>query len=511
MANYLIDGLFKNIDTLSNFAELEHNRRYTYQDVLDVSAQFANVLVESGLQPGDRVAVQIPKSIEAIMLYLATIRAGGVFLPLNTMYTTQEVEYFLGDAKPHTFVCAPENEEAYKRFTVEHNIRLETMGIWVGHQTSAGSLLDSGLWAEREFRDIPRKKTDLAAILYTSGTTGQAKGVMLSHENLLSNAQTLVKFWQFTDTDVLLHALPIYHTHGLFVATNISLLAAGAMIFLPKFDVTRVIEELPKATSMMGVPTYYTRLLEDSRFTRELVSHIRVFISGSAPLLVDTHTAFQLRTGHSILERYGMTETSMITSNPYDGLRKPGTVGVPLPGVEVRVANSKSGKVVKDGETGILEVRGPNVFQGYWNLAKLTKQEFRKDGFFITGDMGMIADEGYIQLVGRAKDLIISGGENIYPKELEILINAQDNVEESAVIGVPHPDLGEAVVGILVPKKGTTLNENEISKAIKFKIARFKLPKRIFVVEELPRNAMGKVLKTELRKEYKQTFAKGTS
>ena len=506
MANYLIDGLLKKIDPASNFADLDHKRRYSYQDVLNVSAQFANVLIERGLQPGDHVVVQVPKSIEALMFYLATIRAGGVFIPLNTAYTPNEVEFFLKDAKPRIFVCSPEKEETFKRVVTEHNIILETMGVWIGHESSAGSVLDSGLWAEKEFRDVPRKKTDLAAILYTSGTTGRSKGAMLSHENLLSNAQVLAKYWQFTDTDVLLHALPIFHTHGLFVATNVSLVAASSMIFLPEFDLTRVIEELPKATTMMGVPTYYTRLLADTRFTREIVSHIRLFVSGSAPLLVDTHTSFQLRTGHSILERYGMTETNMITSNPYDGFRKPGTVGVPLPGVEVRVTNSKTGKVVKDGETGIIEVKGPNVFQGYWNMAKKTKQEFTKDGFFITGDMGLIADEGFIQIVGRSKDMIISGGENIYPKELEILINAQSNVEESAVIGVPHSDFGEAVVAVVVPKPGTTLEEGEISKAIKFEIAKFKQPKRIFIVDELPRNAMGKVLKTELRKEYEQTF-----
>ena len=506
MTNYLIDGLFKNIDVNSNFADLDDNRNYTYQHVLDVSAQFANVLIERGLQPGDRVAVQVPKSIEALMLYLATIRAGGVFLPLNTAYTVNEVEYFLENATPNIFVCAPENEEQYTKFATEHKITLETMGVWESHQTSAGSLPDAGLWTEKEFRNVPRSKSDLAAILYTSGTTGRSKGAMLSHENLLSNAQTLAKVWQFSDTDTLLHALPIFHTHGLFVACNVLLVAGGAMIFLPGYDNTQIIEALPRVNTMMGVPTFYTRLLDDNRFTRELVAHMRLFISGSAPLLVDTHTTFQLRTGHSILERYGMTETNMNTSNPYDGIRKPGTVGKPLPGVEVRITDSKTGKKVKDGETGILEVKGPNVFQGYWNMPEKTKEEFRNDGFFITGDMGLTDKDGYIQIVGRSKDLIISGGYNVYPKELELLLDAQNDVEESAVIGVPHPEFGEGVVGILVPMKGKTLTESEVLATIKFKIARFKQPKRIFFVDQLPRNTMGKVLKNELRKEYEKTF-----
>ncbi len=507
MANYLIDGLFKNIDVNNNFANLDNNRKYTYQDVLEVSAQFANVLIKRGLQPGDRIAVQVPKSIEALMLYLATIRVGGVFLPLNIAYTANEVEYFLENATPRIFVCAPENKEQYTKFTTKHKIRLETMGIWENHQVSAGSLPDAVLWAEKEFKDIPRSKNDLAAILYTSGTTGRSKGAMLSHENLLSNAQTLAKFWQFSDTDVLLHALPIFHTHGLFVACNVILVAGGSMIFLPGFENTRVIEELPKATTMMGVPTFYTRLLDDSRFTRELVAHMRLFISGSAPLLADTHTAFQLRTGQSILERYGMTETNMNASNPYDGIRKPGTVGKPLPNVEIRISDSNTGKKVEDGETGILEVKGPNVFQGYWNMPEKNKEEFRDDGFFITGDMGLIDKDGYIQIVGRSKDLIISGGYNIYPKEIELLIDAQDDVEESAVIGVPHPDFGEGVVGILVPKEGKNVTESDILSAIKSKIARFKQPKRIFVVDQLPRNTMGKVLKNELRKEYEKLFS----
>ncbi|MEP4434653.1 MAG: AMP-binding protein, partial [Hyphomicrobiales bacterium] len=347
----------------------------------------------------------------------------------------------------------------------------------------------------------------LAAFLYTSGTTGRSKGAMLSHNNLLSNATVLKDYWHFTSDDCLLHALPIFHTHGLFVGSNVSLLAGGSVIFLPSFKTDDMIANLPKATAMMGVPTFYTRLLDDDRFTGELVAHMRLFVSGSAPLLAETHKEFETRTGHRILERYGMTETNMITSNPYDGPRRAGTVGFPLPGIDIRIAEPDTGAKLPQGDIGVVELKGPNVFQGYWQMPEKTKTEFREDGYFITGDMGMIDDQGYLQIVGRAKDLIISGGYNIYPKEVEILLDDQDGIKESAVIGVPHPDFGEAVVGVIVAENGKAIETSKVLETIRQDIARFKQPKQLFEVSELPRNTMGKVQKNVLREQYKNTFS----
>ena len=507
MANHLFHGLLANADLERAFARLDDGRWYTYNHVMEVSGRFANVLVERGLQPGDRVAAQIPKSIEALMLYLGTVRAGGVFLPLNNAYTASEVEYFLDNAGPRLFVCDPSREVEFTPLTDKLGITLETMGVWRNHETSAGSLLDAGLDASPEFTDADRGADDLAAILYTSGTTGRSKGAMLTHGNLLSNAVTLKDLWAFTDQDVLLHALPIFHTHGLFVATNTLMVAGGQMIFLPGFKLDQVIQHLPDATSMMGVPTFYTRLLDDDRFTRELTAHMRLFVSGSAPLLAETHIEFSDRTGHRILERYGMTETNMNTSNPYDGERRAGTVGFPLPGVDLRVCNPDTGETLESDQIGVIEVRGPNVFTGYWQMPEKTREEFRDDGFFITGDLGKIDGDGYVHIVGRAKDLIISGGYNIYPKEIELLLDEQDGVLESAVIGVAHPDFGEGVVGVIVPANGHTVSETAILEAIADKIARFKQPKRVFVVDELPRNTMGKVQKNILRETYGDTFS----
>jgi malonyl-CoA/methylmalonyl-CoA synthetase len=358
---------------------------------------------------------------------------------------------------------------------------------------------------------IPRGPDDLAAILYTSGTTGRSKGAMLTHNNLLSNALVLIDYWRFTASDILLHALPIFHTHGLFVAINTSLLSGGSMIFLPKFDNETVIRLLPKATSMMAVPTFYVRLLEDSRFNRELTKNMRLFTSGSAPLLAETHRAFSERTGHAILERYGMTETNMSTSNPYDGERIPGTVGFPLPGVEVRVADPESGRVLPQGEVGVLEVRGPNVFKGYWRMPEKTKTEFRDDGFFITGDVSKIDERGYVHIVGRAKDLVITGGYNVYPKEVEVEIDAIKGVFESAVIGCPHPDFGEGVTAVVVREKDANVSEADIADALEKRLAKFKQPKRVFFVDELPRNAMGKVQKNVLRESYAKTYVRGAA
>ncbi len=502
MTNVLFDGLLKGTDPNTKFAQMPDGRVYRYQDVFDVSARFANVLVERGVKPGDRVAAQVPKSIEAIMLYLACVRAGAVFLPLNTAYTTPEVQYFLEDATPTLFVCDPASQDDYQALTDKLGIHLDTLGVWKNEAESAGSLSDSGLASSTQFETAPTKDDDLAAILYTSGTTGRSKGAMLTHDNLLSNAKTLKSYWQFTDQDVLLHALPIFHTHGLFVATNVVLISGASQIFLPGFAADTIIENLPNSTVLMGVPTFYTRLLDDDRFNKDLVEHMRLFISGSAPLLAETHTQFEARTGHRILERYGMTETNMNTSNPYDDERRAGTVGFPLPGVTIRIVDAETAKPLPRGEVGMIEVRGPNVFTGYWQMLEKTNEEFRDDGFFITGDMGLCDEHGYIQIVGRSKDLIISGGYNIYPKEVELILDEQEGVLESAVIGVPHADFGEGVVGILVPQPNAQLDVDLIMKNLQSQLARFKQPKQMIVVNELPRNTMGKVQKNLLRERY---------
>jgi malonyl-CoA/methylmalonyl-CoA synthetase len=369
-----------------------------------------------------------------------------------------------------------------------------------------GSLARAAAQHPTEFTPVPRGKNDLAALLYTSGTTGRSKGAMLTHENLLSNARALAEEWRFTSDDVLLHALPIFHSHGLFVACNVSLLAGNAMIFLPKFDQEAILQLLPRATTMMGVPTFYTRLLEDARFTRDLVAHMRLFVSGSAPLLAETQLAFEGRTGHRILERYGMTETNMNTSNPYAGDRRAGTVGFPLKGVEVRVCDPETRAELPTGEIGMLHVRGANVFCGYWNMPEKTREELLDDGFFITGDLAKIDADGYVTIVGRGKDLIISGGFNIYPKEIEIFLDAQSGVKESAVIGAPHPDFGESVVAVLVPEAEGSIDLDAILAAAKAELAGFKRPRHFAIVDALPRNTMGKVQKAEMRKTYAEVF-----
>jgi len=371
----------------------------------------------------------------------------------------------------------------------------------------SGTLGDMAADLPDQFDTVDRAADDLAAFLYTSGTTGRSKGAMLTQANLLSNAQTLAEYWRFSADDVLLHALPIFHTHGLFVATNVTLIAGGSMIFLPKYDLDQVISLLPKATTMMGVPTFYTRLLDDARFTKDLARHMRLFISGSAPLLAETHVQFEERTGHRILERYGMTETNMNTSNPYDGDRIAGTVGLPLPGVELKITDASTGATLPDGEIGQIEVRGPNVFKGYWQMPEKTREELRDDGFFITGDLGQIDEHGYVQIVGRNKDLIISGGYNIYPKEIELVLDDQPGVLESAVVGVPHPDFGETVVGFLVAQSGASPDIEAINASVVQSLARFKHPRKLIVLPELPRNTMGKVQKSLLREDYKGLFA----
>ncbi|WP_349359941.1 malonyl-CoA synthase [Stappia sp.] len=488
-------------DEAAAFLQTPEGETLSYGDMIARSAAHANTLVGLGVKPGDRVAVQVEKSAEALMLYLGTVRAGAVFLPLNSAYTPAEVDYFLGDAEPALLVCDPASVAALEPIAAKTGARVATLDA-----AGQGSLAEAVDAAATIFEDVARGPDDLAAILYTSGTTGRSKGAMLSHENLASNARVLVDTWRFTADDVLLHALPIFHTHGLFVATNVTLLAGGSMLFLPKFDLDAILRLLPKVSAMMGVPTFYSRLLGAEAFTRELVAHMRLFVSGSAPLSAEVHKAFSARTGHAILERYGMTETNMNTSNPYDGDRRPGTVGFPLPGVALRIADAETGEILPHGEVGVIEVRGPNVFQGYWRMPEKTAAEFRADGFFITGDMGRIDERGYVSIVGRAKDLIITGGFNVYPAEVEAAIDEIEGVAESAVIGVPHADFGEGVVAVVAPHKGVTLEPEGITAPLADTLAKFKQPKQVFVLPELPRNTMGKIQKTVLREQFKDAF-----
>ncbi len=508
MGNHLFDLVRSRMPAPdAPFALLDDGRRYVYADMVDASARFANALVSLGVQPGDRVAVQVEKSIEALMLYLGAVRAGAIFLPLNTAYTPAEIEYFLGDAQPAVFVCDPAKAEALKPYADKAGAKLETLGVWRSPDVSAGSLSDKALAASTAFADIARGPDDLAAILYTSGTTGRSKGAMLSHDNLASNALALVDYWRFTKDDVLLHALPIFHTHGLFVATNCVLFSGASMILLPKFDPDQVFKHLPQATCMMGVPTFYVRLLQDTRLTKEATKHMRLFVSGSAPLLAETHREWRERTGHAILERYGMTETNMNTSNPYEGDRVAGTVGYPLPGVSARVVDPETGKGLAADEIGMIEVKGPNVFKGYWRNPEKTAAEFKPDGFFITGDLGKIDAAGYVHIVGRGKDLIITGGYNVYPKEVETEIDEMPGVIESAVIGCPHRDFGEGVTAVVVVKPGATITAASIAQTLEQRLAKFKLPKQVFIVDDLPRNTMGKVQKNLLREQYKDIYA----
>lgn len=474
----------------------------TYAELRAAAGRAAAALVALGVEPGDRVAAQIEKSPTGIALYLGTIVAGGVFLPLNTAYTASELDYFIGDAEPRVVVCDPAHQREIASLPAARGVAVETLDA-SGH----GSLRERMDAAAPLAAAVPRGPDDLAAILYTSGTTGRSKGAMLTHRNLVSNAQTLAEAWRFTPDDRLIHALPVYHTHGLFVACNITLVAGSSLIFLPKFDVATILAQMPQATTMMGVPTFYTRLLDTPDFTRELARHMRLFVSGSAPLLAETHAAWQERTGHAILERYGMTETNMNCSNPYDGERRPGTVGFPLPGVELRIVDPESGAAAPAGEVGMIEVRGPNVCKGYWRNEEKTKAEFHADGFFVTGDLGKVDADGYVHIVGRGKDLIITGGFNVYPKEVELLIDEVDGVLESAVVGLPHKDFGEGVAAVVVVRAGASLEERDVARALDGKLAKFKLPKRILFVEELPRNTMGKVQKNLLRERFKETFA----
>ena len=474
----------------------------SYGDLVRLTAQYANALRKLGVQPGDRVCIQVEKSASNVALFLAVLKVGAIANPLNTAYTLTEMAFFMADAEPSLVVVAPDQYAAITEMAQEYGVKaVETLD-----SAGQGSLADRAAVEPTEAASAPRSADDTACIIYTSGTTGLPKGAMITHGNVSSNIHALWQVWHFQPGDVLLHLLPIYHVHGLFVAMGVALYNGSAMIWLPKPDFDQIITALPRATVMMGVPTHYSRLLDRPELNRELTAHMRLFTAGSAPLLASTHEAFEARTGHSILERYGMTEAGMIASNPYDGERIPGTVGYPLPGVSVRIADGQ-GAPLPAGEVGMVEVKGPNVFKGYWRRPEKTAEDFREDRYFITGDQGVLSEDGRLSIVGREKDMIISGGLNIYPKEVERALDGFDGIGESAVIGVPHPDFGEGVVAVATRAGEQAPEEQEIIAALTTRLAKFKVPKRVMYVDELPRNAMGKVQKTELRERYAKLFA----
>ena len=501
----------KDLDTtaVESVINADFSLNYSWRDIDRATAMMANLLNSLGLPKGARVAVQVEKSVEAMVLYLATLRAGYVFLPLNTAYQSAEIEYFIGNAEPSVVVCSPANFGWVSKIA----FKAGTQNVFTLGDDRTGSLLDRAAHCSDQHTPAVCQADDLAAILYTSGTTGRSKGAMLTHNNLLSNAQVLKNYWGWQPNDVLIHALPIFHVHGLFVALHGALLNGSKMIWMAKFDPKIVVQKLPEATVFMGVPTLYVRLLAEVGLTKDAVRNMRLFVAGSAPLLLETFNLWQERTGHTILERYGMSETTMLTSNPYfakDGEQKPerrgGTVGFPLPEVKLRVQDD-DGKNLPIGEIGGIQVKGPNIFKGYWHMPEKTAEEFTSDGYFKTGDVGKIDDRGYVTIVGRSKDLIISGGYNVYPAEIEGYINDMPGVAESAVIGVPHPDFGEVGVIALILKPGASLTSEAVLADLKVKLANFKIPKRCFVLKELPRNTMGKVQKNLLRNQYKGMFA----
>ncbi|WP_282154294.1 malonate--CoA ligase [Ruegeria atlantica] len=499
MTNTLYDSLFaRHEDNKAPILQLDDGRVVSYDAFLKRAAQIAHVLQNSGVSPGDRIVVQAPKLADTIALYAASVQAGAVYLPLNTAYTMAELDYFISDAQPAMIICDSNDEAEIAKLAAQSGAKLLTLG---------GDTPSLSLEADAQpcvFETVDRAPDDLAALLYTSGTTGRSKGAMLSQRNLLSNAQALVDLWAITSADRLLHALPVFHTHGLFVAMNTSLLAGAKVRLMEKFDIDMILEELPHSTLLMGVPTFYTRLLADDGFTKETTKNMRLFISGSAPLLAETHLAFETRTGHRILERYGMTETNMNTSNPYKGERRAGTVGMALPGTEVIVTYPESGEPLPRGEVGMIEVRGPNVFKGYWQMPGKTAKELRENGFFITGDLGQYSQDGYLSIVGRSKDLIITGGYNVYPKEIEDVLNDIEGVLESAVFGIPDTEFGEAIIATLVAEPSAQLEMEQIAVTIRDKLSRFKHPRRYEIVPDLPRNTMGKVQKNVLREQYAQ-------
>ena len=492
----------------STAIETDTGLHYSWRDMERASSMLANLLQSLDLPPDSRIAVQVEKSVEAVILYLATLRAGYVFLPLNTAYRSAEIEYFIADAQPAVVVCSPANFSWVSKIA---------FGAGTGHvftlsDERTGSLLERAVHCADKHEAAYRSADDLAAILYTSGTTGRSKGAMLTHSNLLSNAQVLKSYWGWTPDDVLIHALPIFHVHGLFVALHGALLNGSRMIWLNKFDPKTVLQKLPEATVFMGVPTLYVRLLAEAGLNHDVCKNMRLFVAGSAPLLIEPFNAWQERTGHTIVERYGMSETAMLTSNPYvadaryanQAERRGGTVGFPLPGVSLRVRGS-DGQALPTGDIGGIEVKGPNVFKGYWRMPEKTAEEFTADGFFKTGDVGKIDERGYVTIVGRSKDLLISGGYNVYPAEIEGYINELPGVLESALVGVPHPDFGEVGVAVVVARPGAVLAGTDIIARLKAKLANFKIPKRCVIVHELPRNAMGKVQKNLLRDAYRET------
>lgn len=483
--------------------ETDNGLRYSWRDLERGTAMMANLLASLGLPAGARVAVQVEKSVEAMMLYLATLRAGYVFLPLNTAYQSAEIEYFIGNAEPSVMVCSSKNFGWVSKIA----FKAGTRNVFTLDDDRTGSLLERAAHCSDRHEPVQREADDLAAILYTSGTTGRSKGAMLTHGNMLSNALVLKDYWGWKKGDVLIHALPIFHVHGLFVAIHGALINGSKMIWLAKFDPKLVVSKLPEATVFMGVPTLYVRLLAEAGLTREACRNMRLFVAGSAPLLIETFNEWKERTGHTILERYGMSETVMLTSNPYQGAeRRGGTVGFALPGVSLRVQGD-DGQPLPAGEIGGIQVKGPNVFKGYWRMPEKTKEEFTADGYFKTGDVGKIDERGYIVIVGRSKDLIISGGYNVYPAEIEGYINDMPGVAESALVGVPHPDFGEVGVAVVIAKPGASLEGGRIVGELKSRLANFKIPKQCFVVSELPRNTMGKVQKNLLREQYKGLFA----
>lgn len=477
--------------------EADDGTAWSHRSIADLSGRIARALETAGANRGDRVAVQVEKSPEALALYLACLRSGLVYVPLNTAYQPAEIEYFLGDAAPVVFVCRPESagvlQDAAKAARVRCVFTLDAAG--------GGSLLDAAADRDPHFPTAEARPEDLAVLIYTSGTTGRSKGAMVTHGNLAANGEALVDAWGFTERDVLLHALPMFHIHGLFIATHCVLLAGARMLFHARFDVRRVLADLPRASVLMGVPTFYTRLLAEADFTASVAANVRLFVSGSAPLLLETFTAFETRTGKRILERYGMSESGIITSNPLAGKRRGGTVGKPLRDVEVRIADGAD-RPLGQGEVGGVQIRGPSVFKGYWNLPEKTREEFTAAGWFRTGDVGCFDGDGYLSIVGRAKDLIITGGYNVYPKEIELELDALPGVAESAVIGVPHPDFGEAVTAVVVASSTARPDEAALIAALKTRLAGYKVPKRVVVVDDLPRNAMGKVQKNVLRERY---------
>ncbi len=494
--NLLYDDLFRpHRVNLNPLLKLKNNRQISHAEFIHLAGQIANVIKSSGLNKGDRVLVKASKSPETLAIYAACIQTGTILVPLNTAYTVSETKYFIADAEPGLIICDPSALKEISDITADSATEVLTLSA-----NRSGTLVDAIQNSNTSHQVENCETHDLAALLYTSGTTGKPKGAMLTHGNLLSNAQSLIEAWQFTEKDTLLHALPIFHIHGLFVACNVSFLSGCSMIFLPSFNLDSIIDSLPHATTMMGVPTFYTRLLNDQRFNNDLVKHMRLFVSGSAPMLKETHRVFEKRTGQRILERYGMTETNMNTSNPYFEQRKIGTVGLPLPDVEIRIGDQNS--KIDANQIGTIEVKGPNVFKGYWKLPEKTAQEFTNDGFFITGDLGFIDEDGYLTIIGRQKDLIISGGYNVYPKEVETVIDAVDGVGECAVIGLADSDFGEKVVAVVVKQQSSSIDEEKLIGATKKELAVYKCPKQVFFVDELPRNTMGKVQKNILREQF---------